>query len=368
VVGNDFITAIAVNSTDNVYVSGHVEVQQGMFDLINAQFDAYGNMVWINSFGSTSTSSDFAYSNTLDEDENFIVTGTTRDINGQEQLITIKHTANGDVLWETAYGVPGINYSGKFVMCDQQGNVYVCAQGVSIQANSWFFVALKYDAYGNLLWDVRYAHESNIYNNLYSATIDVEGSIYMTGVTAASMPNNDFLSLKISTQGKLLWVRTYNSPENADDTPRKILISPNGNVYVSGASFGSGSIRFLTTIKYSQCPAMAQLKIQNQTPEETNTNHPIVHTLKNYSISITPNPYRQATQISYTLHKQSQVLMEVYAITGQKIHVLVHATQQSGTYSLSFSAQNLGFAPGLYLLRVKIDESIANYRLVELKN
>ncbi len=64
----------------------------------------------------------------------------------------------------------------------------------------------------------------------------------------------------------------------------------------------------------------------------------------------TPDPFRDATTLQYTLDKAGPVLLEVFDLTGRRVATLVDAVQGAGAHTAAFDAR--GLASGTYLCRL----------------
>lgn len=80
------------------------------------------------------------------------------------------------------------------------------------------------------------------------------------------------------------------------------------------------------------------------------------------SISNYPNPFNNATTITYSLSAKSNVKLSVYDITGKEVSTLVNQTQQQGTYNVNFNAANL--PSGMYYYKLTTNDKMESGKMV----
>jgi ligand-binding sensor domain-containing protein len=78
-----------------------------------------------------------------------------------------------------------------------------------------------------------------------------------------------------------------------------------------------------------------------------------------------PNPYNPETNIYYTIPNSGKVKLEVFNNLGILIKVLVDKTQNSGTYQVSFSGENM--SSGIYLYRLTTEQSRITKKMVLIR-
>ncbi len=84
-----------------------------------------------------------------------------------------------------------------------------------------------------------------------------------------------------------------------------------------------------------------------------------------FSFQVLPNPYQGETRLSYTLEENTMVLIEIMNATGQVIATLDKGLEKAGLHEFVFSAKKLGYAAGVYTLRLIVGDQIHTTRLVE---
>ncbi|MFH1320647.1 MAG: T9SS type A sorting domain-containing protein [Bacteroidota bacterium] len=84
-----------------------------------------------------------------------------------------------------------------------------------------------------------------------------------------------------------------------------------------------------------------------------------------FNIGIFPNPYKDHTNIAYTLNKQTEISIEVYNLLGAKTDEIFKGKQPEGTYSYKYNAKSKGNAAGIYFLKIIIDGHNSTYKMVE---
>ncbi len=99
-------------------------------------------------------------------------------------------------------------------------------------------------------WVARYDGPGNDLDWGRAIAIDLSGNVYMTGESWGNGTLWDYATIKYDPNGNQLWLARYNGPGNLQDDASAITVETTGNVYVTGYSYGSGSDNDYATIKY----------------------------------------------------------------------------------------------------------------------
>jgi len=78
-----------------------------------------------------------------------------------------------------------------------------------------------------------------------------------------------------------------------------------------------------------------------------------------------PNPFAQATTISYNLPKKGQVSLKVFDMTGNEIATLVEGNQEAGPHAVEFNAGN--FPEGMYFYSLWFNDVMKTGKMVLAK-
>lgn len=210
------------------------------------------NVLWESRYTSAGLNSDSGKEIAIDNSGNVYVTGTsyTNSTNGYD-ILTIKYDPLGNQLWTAIYNGSGSSLDeGRDIAVDKNGNVYVTGYTASTGPN-YDYVTIKYDANGTQQWATLYNGSGNGYDEAYSLAIDTSGNTYVTGSATVSGQGANFATIKYNSAGVQQWVTLYNGPGNSIDAATQIKLDNNFNVYVSGHSYGSGTDLDIATIKYN---------------------------------------------------------------------------------------------------------------------
>lgn len=105
-------------------------------------------------------------------------------------------------------------------------------------------------------WAQRYNGPANGDDWVSALMVDTNGNVLVTGRSYGGDPQyggslDDWVTIKYSSAGVPLWTNLYNGPGNLYDSPAALAADASGNVYVAGVSYGTGSWSDWATIKYS---------------------------------------------------------------------------------------------------------------------
>jgi hypothetical protein len=163
---------------------------------------------------------------------------------------TIKYSSAGTPLWTNRYNGPGNGTDqAQAVALDASTNVYVTgvSYGGAITGDDW--ATLKYTSAGVPVWTNRYSGTGAGYDFARAVAADAGTNVYVTGYSPGT--SDDYVTLRYSSAGARLETNRYNGSANLADVPNALTVDTRGNVYVTGASGGSGSGFDFATLRYN---------------------------------------------------------------------------------------------------------------------
>jgi hypothetical protein len=201
--GEDNATALAVDDSGSLYVTGYVYlgdtgcVKGGIRNIGYAtlKYDAQGNLLWLARYERPGSEDHFATALAVDASGNVYVTGHSfpGPFAGMN-YVTVKYDTEGNLLWDRRYG-GGFTFASALAI-DGWGNVYVTGStGTDTSSN---YATVKYDAEGNQLWADRYR------DGVGSAlAVDDSGNVYVTGYSFSDGPfgqPSDYWTIKYAAE------------------------------------------------------------------------------------------------------------------------------------------------------------------------
>lgn len=272
--GNDYPMAIDIDSAGNVYVTGHSFGSGTGYDYATVKYDSAGQQQWVARYNGPGNGVDEATAIAVDDSGNVHVTGGSMGSNTGVDYATLKYNSAGQEQWVARYnGAANSDDFANGIALDDLNNVYVA--GASASPTLHFdYATVKYDASGQEMWVGRYSGSGASNNEADDIAVDSLGNVYVTGESLGFGSGYDYATIKYNTMGQEQWAARYNGLGNGDDFATGIAVDSSGNIYVTGRSTGSGTAFDYATIKYVQAATPTPTSTATLTPTPTVTPTP----------------------------------------------------------------------------------------------
>ncbi|MDB9548932.1 beta strand repeat-containing protein, partial [Dolichospermum circinale] len=253
---DDYAYGLAVDNNGNSYIGGKTwgtfvgNSTQGAYDAFIAKYDTNGTQTWVKQFGTSAN--DEVDSIILDGSTNtLLVTGNTTGSftgntnSGAWDIFVSKYDTNGTPSWTRQLGTSSNDYS-TGISSDSAGNIYIAGyttgafSGNTNKGSEDGFL-VKYNSTGTFAWVRQFGTTGQEF--LQAVKTDSAGNIYVIGHTSGTFTGNtsvggwDSFIAKYNTNGTQLWVRQFGT--NSTDEAIGLSIDNQGNIYVSGRTYGT---------------------------------------------------------------------------------------------------------------------------------
>ncbi|MFZ2125732.1 MAG: prepilin-type N-terminal cleavage/methylation domain-containing protein [Candidatus Saccharimonadales bacterium] len=247
----DDSTSIAQSNDGSILIVGRTaSYGAGANDILIAKFSAGGNFMWGKTWGGPSQ--DYGNAIAQASDGGVVVTGYTQSYGaGTHDMIIAKFSySDGTLLWNNVWGGASTDI-GNSIVKTNDGGMVVTGRTDSFAPGSGDMFIAKYSTDGTLIWDKTWGGTGQDYGNSIVQTAN--GDLSITGYTYSyGAGGSDMFLAKYSSDGNLLWNRTWGGLSSGDTGKSIIQTSSDGGFAVTGVSYSySAGLADMFLAKYS---------------------------------------------------------------------------------------------------------------------
>lgn len=262
---DDVPEAIAVGSNGNVFVTGRsYSPDSGYNDYLTIAYSDKGLPIWTNLYQGGSGGDDCPTDIAVDNAGRVIVTGYSERRLNFCDFATVAYSSNGAPLWTNRFGsvldhTVGHQDNGSIaqaVAVDDNGNVFVTGFSYRQEGENPDYVTVSYSSSGTPRWTNYYNGPGNNYDIAGAVIVDSRGHVIVTGISDSGGFNYDFATLFYSNEGTPFSTNRYDGPMKGDEDNSGIALGSDGSVFVADSSEGAyrGSTYDFAVVKYGVPP------------------------------------------------------------------------------------------------------------------
>jgi hypothetical protein len=256
---SDVANAMAVDTNDNVFVTGYTTVGGGGVYYATLAYTGTGTPLWTSLYTGPVGGNE-AVAIATDNHGHVFVTGESLDPLGPYDFATVAYSSAGTPLWTNRFNTPPSPPSDAHpagVAADSTGNVFVTGFAYYSDGSGSYYATLAYSPGGATLWTNTFRGPGTApwFGDAATAlAVDTNGNVLVTGTSgtgATGVNIYNYATIKYSNAGAGLWTNFYSGPTNADNRPLAMAVAVSGNTFVTGRSIGANGAYEYATIAYS---------------------------------------------------------------------------------------------------------------------
>jgi len=257
---DDYAEAMVIDSNNQIYIAGKSKgdlenINQGGSDVILIKTDSTGDVQWQRQIGTSGE--DWAFAVAVDSTNDVYVAGKTagslesQTNLGGNDIFLVKYDSQGTLQWTKLFGTVE-NDVAYAIAIDSSDNIYLAGHtegqlGSEVYKGERDIFVLKLDTAGKVQWRRQLGSDQDDYTR--GITVDVFGNVLVTGysygdfaktydtVSDENVGGSDLVTFKLDGSGELLWVAQEGSDK--DELGKSLILDGNGDLFVTGLTEGS---------------------------------------------------------------------------------------------------------------------------------
>ncbi len=208
---DDYGRNIIATSDSCLLLAGKTEsFGAGTFgDIYLLKVDFNGDTLWTKRYPDPEQEVPFSLLET--SDGGYLITGTNEDNSGPRQLLLLKVSSTGDVLWRKIVGDQQSWHWGYSTVEAANGDLVSCGSYNPAYLGYSNALVLKTDQYGNILWQKEYGDEF-LSEKGYAIRPNIDETYTVTGSSYdVNTMQDDIIVFRIDSDGNQEWYKRFGS-------------------------------------------------------------------------------------------------------------------------------------------------------------
>ena len=203
-------SAITTDDHCNILVTGDSIGTNGSYHYESVKYSTTGALIWTNIYAGPGSYEDESTAIAVDKSGNVFVTGKSWGVGTGFDFATVAYSSAGVPLWTNRFNGAGNDWDGATgIAVDTNGNVFVTGYSPVLGGAPPHYATLAYSGSGMPLW-------TNIYSGAVAddqpsaILVDARGNVCVTGFSVGIGTGSDYATICYSTTGLPLWTNRYN--------------------------------------------------------------------------------------------------------------------------------------------------------------
>lgn len=242
--------AISIDKTGNVFIAGTTHEADSSHKILLIKIDSAGNEIWRRVYQPEERNDAFTVAMAVDFSGNAFLTGTVKNKSGNTDIVTIKYSPEGILVWENFYaGKANLFDAPNAITTDKKGNVLVCGYETVSEANPDLLI-IRYTQAG----------ETSFIKNFSTPQMDVAIDVladdscnaYVCGNINVGTHIADIIVMKFDSSGTPQWNYVFDGEQHVVDIATDFAFDDSTNIFITGSANHSNDKSDIPVIKINR--------------------------------------------------------------------------------------------------------------------